>query len=278
MSNMELCGIDLTFPLMDFRKSLKLLRLLEFKKADITLNADDNNRHLNTYKELEKPYENGRRLLGIMREEGLKQTDLFMFMGDNMGTALNSPDKAVRDMSSSTFKSAVEYAKACECSHITILPGMYFDEQSMIMASKELRWRAEMAGDKGITLGVEPHIGSIIDTPIKAAELVEITPGLTLTLDYSHFIKNGVKQSSIDKLICNAAHMHFRNASRKSSQTIFSESEIDYIDLIKKIKKSEFSGEIAIEFCSSAWEDQNRIDTISETIRLKEYIENNWNN
>lgn len=276
MKEIDLCGINLTFPLLEFRKALKLLKLLGFSRTDITLNAEETTRHLCTYRETENPYGNGRKLLEILEEENLKQTDLFVFMGDLLSTALNNPDRGIREKNARIFCGAVEYAKACECNHMTILPGAYFDNGSMEMAARELKWRTDLAAEAGIALAVEAHIGSIADTPQKAMELLERTPGLTLTLDYSHFIKGGATQEEIDVLIPYASHMHFRNASKKSSQTIFAESEIDYIRVIQKIKEYGFTGDIALEFCSSAWEDQNRVDTIGETLQLKEYIELHW--
>ncbi len=276
MEKLQLSGIDLTFPLLEFEKSLKLIRLLGFHRADIALNAEDMGRHLCTSKELRAPYANGKRLREMLAGEGLIQTDLFVFMGDMVQMAQNHPDGEVRRKNREMFGRAVEYAKACSCSHMTILPGVAFDRESMMLAAEELKYRVNLAREGGITLSVEAHVGSVADTPAKARRLLEMVPGLTLTLDYSHFIRNGAGQSEIDDLVPYASHMHFRNASRKSTQTIFKESEIDYLRVLERLSEAGFDGAAAIEFCNNEWEEQNRVDTIGETIFLKEYLEKNW--
>lgn len=279
MDRPRFSGINFTFKALCFKKSLKLIKLLDFDHADISLDADPDGKHLCTFKELKQPYENGRRLLEQMDAEGLSQTDLFVFIGDIQKTALNHPDATVREFSSDMFRRAVEYATACECKHITILPGAEFHDDfnaSLTRASRELEWRVDYAAKNDITLSIEAHIGSIVDMPDKAAELVNMTKGLTLTLDYSHFIKNGAGQPDIDALLPYAAHMHFRNAAKGKSQTIFDESEIDYLRVICLLKERSYNGGLTIEFCSQAWENQNRVDTVGETVFLRDYLLNNW--
>lgn len=281
MKQSDFSGIDLTFPLLSFEKALRLLRLLDFERADIALTGDPQGNHLCTYEELQEPYENGKKLLERIQQEGLKQTDLFVFMGDTRKTALNHPDKTVREDNAELFCKAVEYAHACECGHMTILPGVEFDGAygtSLETASRELAWRVDCAAERGITLAVEAHIESIVDLPEKAINLLECTKGLTLTLDYSHFIRSGAAQEDIDRLIEYASHMHFRNAAKGSSQTIFAESEIDYRKVIYLLKEHQYSGGLTMEFCSHSWEDQNRVDTIGETIYLRKYLLDNWEN
>ena len=53
----------------------------------------------------------------------------------------------------------------------------------------ELAWRCQTASSQGVTFSVEAHVGSIVPTPESAARLVQSVPGLTLTLDYTHFTR-----------------------------------------------------------------------------------------
>jgi sugar phosphate isomerase/epimerase len=272
-------GIDLTFPLLSFEKSLSLIKLLDFEKTDIALNAEADTRHLFTYNELKNPLENGKKLLECLHNHALVQTDLFVFLGDNYKTALNNPDTTVREKSQDMFRRSVDYAVACECKHITILPGAVFNDDygsSLKRAAEELTWRVDYAAQKGIVVSVEAHIGSIADTPQRTAELLTKTKGLTLTLDYSHFIKNGSTQEEIDPLLQFASHMHLRNAATGMSQTVFQESKIDWLQVIRKIKQFSYGGALTLEFCSHSWENQNRVDTIGETIFLRDYLAENW--
>jgi sugar phosphate isomerase/epimerase len=272
-------GINLTFPSLSFEKSLKLIKLLDFEKTDIALIAETHTKHLCTYKELENPLENGKKLLECLQAHALVQTDLFVFLGDTYKAALNNPDIAIREKSSDMFRRSVDYAVSCGCKHITVLPGAVFNDDygsSLKRATEELTWRVDYAAQKGITLSVEAHIGSVADTPQRAVELLTKTKGLTLTLDYSHFIKNGAAQAEIDPLLQFASHMHLRNAAKGASQTVFQESGIDWLQVIRKIKQFKYSGALTLEFCSQSWENQNRIDTIGETVFLRDYLTENW--
>ena len=55
----------------------------------------------------------------------------------------------------------------------------------------ELAWRVEKCRACQITFGIESHIGSLVPFPKSAARLVRCVPGLTLTLDYTHYGRQG---------------------------------------------------------------------------------------
>ena len=271
--------VDHTFPKLDFETSLKMFKLLSFDKIDVVLNEYAGNRHLHTFQELDHPMENGKILAEKLSGEGFVPTDLFIFLGDHEKWAINSPNRERRLVNADYFKKAVTYAKACGSGHITIVPGVVFDNdygESLKRAAQELKWRAGYGEEHGIVVSFEPHIGSIADTTERTLELLERAGSATVTLDYSHFIKNGEEQEEIDRLLPFAAHMHFRNACSGSSQTIFDESCIDYQKMLHLIKRKGYSGEMAIEFCSSPWENQNRVDTIGETVSLREHLLKLW--
>jgi len=73
---------------------------------------------------------------------------------------------------------------------------------------EELAWRLDHAREHRIIFSVEAHVGSIVPTPQEAGELVRMTPGLTLTLDYTHFTKVGLPDSAIEPLVKYASHFH----------------------------------------------------------------------
>ena len=102
--------------------------------------------------------------------------------------------------------------------------------------------------DHDKALGVEPHLGSIADTPAKAADLVASVPGLTLTLDYTHFTKIGIPDDEIETLIPFASHFHARGARQGALQTVLSENTTDYGRIIQKMKQIRYAGFIGIEY------------------------------
>ena len=59
------------------------------------------------------------------------------------------------------------------------------------------------------------------------SELADV-PGLTLTLDYTHFTRKGMPDSAVEPLVPLASHFHARGASNGRLQTSFDLNSIDY--------------------------------------------------
>src|SRR5208283_641552 len=102
------------------------------------------------------------------------------------------------------FLRTLDYAAAAGSKHITILPGVAFKnesrEKSLARAAEELLWRVEQAAAMELTVGIEPHLGSISDTPERALRLAALVPRLGFTLDYAHFTRAGIPDSRIEPL------------------------------------------------------------------------------
>jgi sugar phosphate isomerase/epimerase len=174
----------------------------------------------------------------------------------------------------------LEYASILGGKHVTILPGVEFKdetyEDSFKRATEELAWRVEKAKEHGLTLGVEAHVGSLVQQPAQAERLIKSVPGLTLTLDHTHFIRLGVRQQDADTLIKYASHFHARNASPSNVQTVAAENVIDYGRVVQLMKETGYKGYIGVEFFWNEWENGNRVDNVSETILLKRRLEELW--
>ncbi len=73
---------------------------------------------------------------------------------------------------------------------------------------------ADAAHGLGVVLAVEPHVGNPLDSPEKAAWLMERTnhPALRLNLDVSHFHVQGMAlAASLDRCLPYAAHLHVKD-------------------------------------------------------------------
>ena len=75
----------------------------------------------------------------------------------------------------------------------------------------------ERAKECGLVFAVEAHLGSLADTPEKAEKLAADVPGLTLTLDYTHFTKMGVADGAVAPLMKYASHFHARRGGGKAA-------------------------------------------------------------
>src|SRR5207237_6634736 len=138
------------------------------------------------------------------------------------------------------------------------LPGVRFDEEpaedSWRRCCDELAWRCAEAEKHGLTFSVEAHVGSIAPTPGEAARLVRETPGLTLTLDYTHFTREGVADAEVEPLIALASHFHVRGARRGCLQASFKDNVIDYGRIAHVMEQSGYAGYLGIEYVWTEWE------------------------
>ena len=266
---------DFTFPLLSHENSLDIIRMLDFDGVDIGLFQDRS--HIQPKEALSDVAGTGRMLRERLDRRELKVADLFLQTAiDFESTAVNHPSASVQREVQEAFLKTLELAVEIGSPHVTVLPGVVFEQEgrkaSFERTVDELRWRTEAALEKNITLGIEAHIGSICDTPEKAAELVESVDGLTLTLDYTHFTKLGYSDEKIEFLMPKASHFHARGANPDRAQTTFNKNTIDYSRVVRKMTEAYYPGFIGIEYVWSEWEGMNEVDNISESIILKDFI------
>ena len=207
----------------------------------------------------------------------MKVADVFLQMDpDFQAFAVNHPDGARRDRARDWFLRTLEYAAACECPHVTALPGVLFDSESEADSRNrchdELAWRVERSQDAGIVFGVEAHVGSLAPAPELALQLVEAVPELTLTLDYTHFTRDGIPDSRIEPLVALASHFHVRGAREGRLQCSFKDNVIDYGRIVDVMQSVGYSGYVGVEYVWIDWEHCNDVDNISETVLFRDFL------
>ena len=99
-----------------------------------------------------------------------------------------------------------------------------------------------------------------------------MTPGLTLTLDYTHFTKIGMPDSVIEPLVKYASHFHARCACKDRLQSSFQKNTIDYARVLKLMKKTGYRGYVGVEYVWIDWERCNEVDNLSEAILLRDHL------
>lgn len=139
---------------------------------------------------------------------------------------------SVRKRNREAFQAAVAFAATLECRHLTGLPGVFHDGISTPadweLAVQEALWRTTSCAGAGLQYAVEPHFGSICDSVDSTIRFVGDVPGLTLTLDYGHFVFNGTPSEQVHRLACHASHVHARAGARSRLQARFCENQIDF--------------------------------------------------
>jgi sugar phosphate isomerase/epimerase len=271
----RLATADYSFPLLKWHQSLRLAQDLGFAGIDVSL--FEGRSHLNPAEMLARPRRAGVDVRNAVHGAGLTVADIFGIPGATFDDLCpNHPDSAVRKQSREYFQRILEFAVACESHHLSILPGIVFEnesfDQSLSRCAEELAWRCEKAADAKIKFSVEGHIGSIIQKPEFVARLLALVSDLTLTLDLGHFVAQGIAQAEADVLIARASHVHARCASPNRLQTSLKHNTIDFGDLVKKLNAQAYSGWYAIEYVWIDWEHCNEVDNLSETILLRDLL------
>jgi sugar phosphate isomerase/epimerase len=259
---LRLSCADFSFPLLTHQAALKVIALLGLRGADIGLFAGRS--HLRPENELRRPEQAGGGLRRRLERDGLTAADVFLQLHENFRElAVNHPEQGRRTQARDQFQRTLDYAAAAGSKHVTILPGVVFETEarsaSLARAADELGWRVERAAEMELTVAVEPHVGSIADTPERALELAALTPGLGFTLDYAHFSRGGIPDSRIEPLAARATHFHARCARKGRLQCGFKENKIDFDRALKALHDHHFAGWIALEYVWIDWEHCNEV-------------------
>ncbi len=271
----KLACADFTFPLLPHDKVLQLIDMLDLDGVDIGL--FDERSHLWPSREFEDIEKSARSLSSALARHDLLLADVFLQMAPDFTTyAINHPAAERRAHARDWFVKTLEYAAAAGGRHVTILPGVAFAEEpkddSWQRAVEELHWRLNKANDYGLVFAVEAHLGSIAPDPKSAAALVQQVPGLTLTLDYTHFTRMDIDDREVEPLIRHASHFHVRGARPGRLQTAFKDSRIDYRRVLDVMAKTGYAGWLGIEYVWIDWEQCNECDNLSETLLFRDFL------
>ena len=267
----KLSCADFSFPLLTHEAALSVISLLGLRGVDIGLFAGRS--HLRPEKELNRPEKNGSSLRLRLEQQGLVASDIFLQVHDNFTDfAVNHPEAKRREFARKQFLKTLDYAAAAGSTHVSILPGVTFEgesrETSLARAADELSWRVERAASMKLTVGVEPHVGSIVDMPARGMLLADRVPGLGFTLDYAHFTRAGVPDRVIEPLCARATHFHARCARKGRLQSSLKDNTIDFAGVLRALNQHHFRGWIALEYVWIDWEHCNEVDVVSETVQL----------
>jgi sugar phosphate isomerase/epimerase len=265
---------DFSFPLLPHQLALNLIADLGFEGVDVGLFGGG--AQLSSESVLANPPHSARELSKRIGDSGLLLADIFLIPGSFDVLAANHPDSAERGKSRDLFLRCLELVRICEAGHMTALPGIPWKgespETSLSRSSDELSWRVEQASAAGVVFSIEPHLESIVETPEETIALVRRTPGLTLTLDYTHFTYQGIADGRIEALIPHATHFHARSAARDRLQASIKHNVVDYPRVLRAMGRSGYQGFIGVEYCWDDWKQCNEVDVLSETILMRDLL------
>ena len=219
-----------------------------------------------------------RRTRAALESRGLEVSDVFPVASMLLAPrSVNHPDAGERRAADEFFREMLDYAAQLGARHMTILPGVLHEGQGYREAlegsAEGLRWRLEEARSAGIELAIEGHVGSHVDTPEKILELLELVPGLTLTLDFGHFAVQGMPDERAYPLIAHASHFHVRGCAGGLVQTRFKDNAIDFAAIVRRFAELDYRGWLALEYVHDDRPGCSECDNIQETILFRDFLQ-----
>jgi inosose dehydratase len=112
---------------------------------------------------------------------------------------------------------------------------------------------AEYAHQRGVIVGMEPHVGSALHAPDQVLWLLEQidSPGLRVHFDISHFNVQGMDMESVIAQIApHSVHTHIKDERGVEPDYEFlvpGEGVCDYVRYLKAMEKAGYDGHITVE-------------------------------
>lgn len=266
---------DFTFPLLPHDKVLALLRLLGMEGVDLGVFVDRS--HVQPKDIVGNVPAAVKKMRASLAANGLAAADVFLQTGAEPPIhAANNPAAAVRNANREMFRRVLEFCAGLDCKHLTGLPGVWHASADKSTdwqrAVEETRWRMDTAKAAGVTYAIEPHVGSMLPAPESVLRFVQDCASLTLTLDYGHFIYQGMTNESVHPLVPHASHFHARGGAKGKLQSTVKENVIDFPEILRRLRAANYAGWLCLEYVWVDWEGCNRTDNVSETLLLREAL------
>jgi sugar phosphate isomerase/epimerase len=173
------------------------------------------------------------------------------------------------------IEGACVLARALETSVITVGPGDSGPGpggEILARLADRLNDALAIAGEAGMTLGIETHAGAVVVYPDVARTLLARCPGLTLTYDPSHYIAEEIPVAETLDLLTHASHVHLRNARVGHFQERMDRGGLDMSWMVDRILDAGYDGAISIEYIEDCGGIQEGYDVREEVEALKQVL------
>lgn len=227
--------------------------------------------HLDVGRAATYPQAEADRILALLDEFELEITDLYLMMPHT-----NTPDPAKREAHLTLFERLIPFAEALRTPGITISPGIIQPdglEHSLARAVPALLRMLQAAEDTDLRISFEPHMDSVAQRPEYALLLLEAVPGLSVTLDYAHFVTQGIVRREIEPLMEHIAHVHVRQARRGVLQTRYDDGTINIAELVEDLYEIGYRGTLTVEYMTTVgWHGMQKVSITRETVRTRDVL------
>ncbi len=130
--------------------------------------------------------------------------------------------------------------------------GRQWDECKDLLVER-LSKLCDYAAERGVIVGIEPHVNDVLETPERTLELLDLIrhPSLKVTFDISHFNVQGIPiEYSVSLLAPVACFTHIKDESGRVPDFQFlipGEGEFDYVRYLRAMHRAGWTGDIGVE-------------------------------
>lgn len=130
--------------------------------------------------------------------------------------------------------------------------GATFDEVKNLLVER-LGALCDYARERGVIVGIEPHVGDVLQTPQRARQLLDLVrhPALSLTFDISHFNVQGIPvEESVSLLAPHACFTHIKDERGVVPDFEFlipGEGDFDYVQYLQLMDQAGWKGDVGVE-------------------------------
>ena len=206
-------------------------------------------------------------------EASLPLSNLLYVFGDR---PLNSVDDTVRAANLETFERVLQFCTAAGIPSVLVLPGVdqagISHEEAVELSAAAMNELAALGAAENVMLLFEPHIESVLESPFDTLAFLQRNPALKIVLDYSHFVAQGYQPVDVDPLVPYAGHVHLRQACRGKLQARWDDGVIDFSAVVELLKRAGYSGYLALEYEHDPWMECDRVDVMTETIKMRDVV------
>lgn len=275
---MRLTASAYSFEVLPLEACLSIVKHMGFKSVDLSGFHARGRASVEPEAVTANPQGEADKMKALLDRYELHCGDFFPQFGTSPGQhSLNDPNPAIRERNHALIRGCAHFCQLLGVPGMSILPGVDHagrkHEENLQLSGTELQRATEIAGEYGVEIRFEPHMGSVAPTPELGIRLVqEFAPAAKIVLDCSHFTLQYISMERIYACIPYTGHVHIRPARDGKLQTRFAENTIPWADLISRLKAANYQGALSLEYVCAAWFDLDRCDTLYETWVTKEAL------
>lgn len=267
---------DYAWPRLTHTTVMDVVSDLGFTGLDVAVFGD--NTHVTVSDVVARPEARAAELVTDAAARGLAIADVFLTAHYYSLARLSPTSRHDDDVEvlRGIYEATATFAAEAGSRGITLLPGIIEEgvsrAEAFARSAESLSSLVEIAARRNLAVSVEPHLGSLIPEPDDILELLDLVPGLTITLDPAHLVYQGGTVEQILPLVPATRHLQARFGGVGVMQCRRVDNRIDYSTIVRAMIAGGYDGWLASEFVWMAKWDCDRVDNTAESAAMLDYL------